>query len=195
MSLILNSSGGGSVTINEPSTASNFTQTLPAATGTLVLSGTTPSFNGIAFPATQSASADANTLDDYEEGTWTPSIAFGGNSVGVTYSANNAGSYTKIGNRVYITGYLILTSKGSSTGSATIGGLPFSTPNLFSATSPVVFYPDAVTYTGMIVPLIGRNSSVISISQVSVLGVQTAITDTNIANGTNIAIMACYSIS
>lgn len=37
MSLVLNSSGGGSVTINEPSTASNFTQTLPAATGTLAL--------------------------------------------------------------------------------------------------------------------------------------------------------------
>ena len=164
--------------------------------GSVSLAGATPKAGtGITFPATQSASTDANTLDDYEEGTWTPSIAFDGNSVGVTYSANNAGSYTKIGNRVYITGYLILTNKGSSTGSATIGGLPFSTANLFSATSPAVLYPDAVTYTGMIVPVISRNSSVIEFSQLSVLGVQTPITNTNIANGTNIAIMACYSIS
>jgi hypothetical protein len=37
MSLVLQSSGGGSVTIAEPTTASNFTQTLPAADGTSIL--------------------------------------------------------------------------------------------------------------------------------------------------------------
>jgi hypothetical protein len=54
------------------SVASDKTITFPDATGTVVISGTTPSLNGITFPATQVASADANTLDDYEEGTWTP---------------------------------------------------------------------------------------------------------------------------
>jgi hypothetical protein len=45
MSIILNSSGGGSVTINEPATASNFTHTLPAATGDVMVSGNMPAFS------------------------------------------------------------------------------------------------------------------------------------------------------
>ncbi len=53
----------------------------------------------IAFPATQNASADAHTLDDYEEGTWTPDLQFGSAKVGLTYSNNN-GLYTRIGNIV-----------------------------------------------------------------------------------------------
>ena len=45
MSLVLQSSGGGSVTLNEPTTASNFTVTLPAATGTAMVSGNQPAFS------------------------------------------------------------------------------------------------------------------------------------------------------
>jgi hypothetical protein len=44
MSLVLQSSGGGQITIQEPATASNFTQTLPAATGTVMVSGNMPAF-------------------------------------------------------------------------------------------------------------------------------------------------------
>jgi hypothetical protein len=51
MSIVLQSSGGGSVTIQEPATASNLTATLPAATGTVMVSGNMP-----AFSAYQSAS-------------------------------------------------------------------------------------------------------------------------------------------
>jgi hypothetical protein len=80
---------------------------------------------GITFPATQSASSDANTLDDYEEGTWTPTLTFGGASVSMTYSVQT-GSYTKIGRVVYATCRIVLTNKGSSTGSAIITGLPFT---------------------------------------------------------------------
>ena len=80
---------------------------------------------GIAFPATQNASSNANTLDDYEEGTWTPTLAFGGDSVGVTY-ATQGGTYTKIGRTVYFSARITLTSKGSSTGYAQFRGLPFA---------------------------------------------------------------------
>jgi hypothetical protein len=79
----------------------------------------------IKFPATQNASADANTLDDYEEGTWTPGISFGGGTTGITYSSQT-GTYTKIGNRVFIDGIFTLSNKGSSTGAALITGLPFA---------------------------------------------------------------------
>jgi hypothetical protein len=124
MSIVLNSSGGGSVTINEPATASNFTHTLPAADGTLVLAGTTPSFNGIAFPATQSASADANTLDDYEEGTWTPSQGSGLTVVG---AFSSAGKYTKIGRVVTIAGYVSGSTQLSlASGGQICANLPFS---------------------------------------------------------------------
>ena len=83
----------------------------------------------IKFPATQSASTDANTLDDYEEGTWTPVLKFGGATTGITYSQQN-GSYIKVGKNVFITLYILLSSKGSATGAVSITGLPFS--NAFS---------------------------------------------------------------
>jgi hypothetical protein len=93
----------------------------------LGVGSTAPSASGagIAFPATQSASSDVNTLDDYEEGTFTPSITFGGGSTGITYSTQT-GSYTKIGNKVFYFIYIILTSKGSSTGQFNVTGLPFT---------------------------------------------------------------------
>jgi hypothetical protein len=45
MSIILQSSGGGQITVQEPATASNFTQSLPAATGTVMVSGNMPAFS------------------------------------------------------------------------------------------------------------------------------------------------------
>ena len=123
MSLVLQSSGGGQITINEPATASNFTQTLPAASGTVVLAGTTPTFNGITFPATQVPSADANTLDDYEEGTWTPIIA---SSTGSITAYTSSGRYTKIGNIVSVNGTFTITTAGTAGGYGEVNGYPFT---------------------------------------------------------------------
>ena len=80
---------------------------------------------GVGFPATQVASANANTLDDYEEGTWTPTITFATLSVGVTYSTQTA-IYTKVGRIVHFSGRIDLSSKGTSIGGAAIAGLPFA---------------------------------------------------------------------
>ena len=84
-----------------------------------------PVNGGIKFPASQNASADANTLDDYEEGTWTPTLTFGGGTTGITYS-QQVGTYVKIGKLVWLNCRVALTAKGSSTGSARITGLPFT---------------------------------------------------------------------
>lgn len=71
------------------------------------------------FPATQNASADANTLDDYEEGTWTPSL--GGSA---TYTSRT-GTYTKIGRLVILCGVIVVNAIG--TGSTTqVSGIPFA---------------------------------------------------------------------
>jgi hypothetical protein len=80
---------------------------------------------GLKFPATQVASADANTLDDYEEGTWTPTQGSGLTVVG-TFSSS--GRYTKIGKIVTLEAYLSATTSLtlSGTGSSIIcGGVPF----------------------------------------------------------------------
>jgi hypothetical protein len=69
------------------------------STGAVALNGavTTATGVGITFPATQSASSDANTLDDYEEGTWTPL-----NSTGGAQSAVYSATYTKVGRAVHL---------------------------------------------------------------------------------------------
>jgi hypothetical protein len=79
----------------------------------------------VAFPATQVASADANTLDDYEEGTWTPVVGGAGGTSGQSYSAQ-IGRYTKIGSAVYCRFMVALTTLGTVSGNAEIQGLPFA---------------------------------------------------------------------
>ncbi len=69
--------------------------------------------------------AAANALDDYEEGTWTPSITFNQSSTGITHNIQN-GKYVKIGSAVYVTCHCSLSSKGTASGVADINGLPFT---------------------------------------------------------------------
>jgi hypothetical protein len=83
----------------------------------------------IKFPASQNASANANTLDDYEEGTWTPTITAAGSNPSVTYNIQT-GFYTKIGRQVFIQGLIYLSSKSGGSGQARISGLPFSPANV-----------------------------------------------------------------
>ena len=78
---------------------------------------------GLKFPPTQVASADPNTLDDYEEGTWTPTIIGTTTAGTVTYVARNA-RYTKIGRKVFIEASINWTA-GTGAGSLSITGLPF----------------------------------------------------------------------
>jgi hypothetical protein len=120
-------------TVSVPSGAT-LSGTSIALSGNIGLGGATPttSGTGITFPATASASTDANTLDDYEEGTWTPDLSFGGSNTGITYSIQ-AAKYTKIGNRVLFDLAILLTSKGVETGAANIT-LPFTPSDEFPAT-------------------------------------------------------------
>jgi hypothetical protein len=87
----------------------------------------------VAFPATQVPDADANTLDDYEEGTWTPVLKYGGGNTGMS-NTSGFGRYTKIGDLVtFEWTFGVGSSAGSSTGTARIAGLPFtssSAPNV-----------------------------------------------------------------
>lgn len=125
--------------IESNSIAPSQTLTTPIIATTMGVGGATPagSGSGITFPAAQSASSDANTLDDYEEGTWTPNLLFGSGSTGMTFASNGrVGTYTRIGRLVYCTLWIQLSAKGSSTGNGVITGLPFtpiSTASAYSA--------------------------------------------------------------
>jgi hypothetical protein len=118
------------------------------ASTTIGVGGATPSTSGsgITFPATQSASSNANTLDDYEEGTWTP-IDSSGN--GLNFNSVN-GYYTKIGDMVFATLQLIYPA---SVGSFTnlIGGLPFTVKSGDDMNGFHVAYTDFTS--GLISPL------------------------------------------
>jgi hypothetical protein len=81
-----------------------------------------------------SDTAAANTLDDYEEGTWTPDLTFGDSNSGITYTSR-AGTYTKVGRQVTVNFEITLSDKGSQSGIANIAGLPFSVANLLSGTT------------------------------------------------------------
>lgn len=131
-------SGTGTFTIASPNSNSNYTLTLPTSTGTMALlqtpsfattigvGGATPATTGagITFPATQSASSNANTLDDYEEGTWTPTLSFSSGSV--TYTTR-LGSYVKVGRVVTLNFWIYGASVSSPSGDTKITNLPFAT--------------------------------------------------------------------
>jgi len=91
----------------------------------LGLGGAIPtSGTGVSFPATINASSDANTLDDYEEGTWTPVVTSGVGSI-TSYTAT--GSYTKIGRTVTLYGNVQITNPGSAGGDLRMNSVPFNT--------------------------------------------------------------------
>jgi hypothetical protein len=89
------------------------------ATGINVTGDITPT-GGVYLGGTGSA----NYLDDYEEGTWTPTISSGT----VTYSAQR-GRYTKIGRMVYVHCFISIASISGSSDTNIISGLPFVSKN------------------------------------------------------------------
>jgi hypothetical protein len=124
MSIVLVGSSSGSITLQEPAVAGTTVLDLPATSGTVVVTGTTPTLNGITFPATQAPSADANTLDDYEEGTWTPNQ---GSQLTVVGTFSSSGTYIKIGKQVTVWGVLSgSTSVAYNSNAVITSNLPFT---------------------------------------------------------------------
>jgi hypothetical protein len=127
---------------------------------------------GITFPATQSASSDPNTLDDYEEGTWTPSYT----SVGATWSYTpQYGTYVKIGQMVYAQFYLFATASGTTSNQVVVTGLPFTS---FNQTPDSAYHQAgcAVWFTNSFVmqPLVNNNAASITLWKHGSLSVSVA---------------------
>jgi hypothetical protein len=139
---------------------------------------------GITFPATQSASSNANTLDDYEEGTWTPNI--GGTA---TYNAGNIGRYTKIGRLVVISAIVQINQRG--TGSQTrVSGLPFTVA--VNGQGSIGYYDSIATSLVFIQPYTDTNSDT-SVNFRTLTAAATSMGDANIfQNGTRIDFTVAY---
>jgi len=188
-SVVIAGDTSGTITLAAPAVSGTTTLTLPATTGTVALTAS-PTFTGqatiptinltggqITFPATQSASADANTLDDYEEGTFSPTI-IGTSTAGTVSYTIQVGAYLKIGRLVYISTYIVWTS-GTGTGSLQFGNLPFT-----ATSSPTIY--QGLTMSG-VTGLAGNTAGNVLYSRVNTndnkLTIQSFGTGTTIVDG------------
>lgn len=120
----------------------------------LYLSGNATVGGGqIAFPAAQNASSDGNTLDDYEEGSFTPTVGSSGGGT-PTYSAQ-AARYVKVGKRVDFWLDVALATKGTlAAGNIRVDGLPFTAAGSLIQSAAIGFFSGMST---SIVHLIAHN--------------------------------------
>ena len=146
--------------------ATSPTITTPVITGLLDISGA--SSGQIKFPATQNASADVNTLDDYEEGTFTPTITFAtAGDLSIAYSIQ-VGGYVKIGK--FVTETISITTSTfthtTASGAFRILGSPFTPENVtneqWRGAASISGYTAATTYTSLSSSL-NANSSILNI--------------------------------
>jgi len=130
-----NSTGGSTYLIFGTSLSGTYAEKMRINSyGNIALYGATTSSSGvgITFPATQSASSDANCLDDYEEGTWTPVVITSGYTL-----ATGSATYTKIGNVVTIGIRLNFSAVPAQNSSVQLSGLPFTVNSTIAGTGAI----------------------------------------------------------
>jgi hypothetical protein len=172
----------GPVTLNSPTIAT------PTMTGQAVIPSINLTGGQIVFPATQNPSAGANTLDDYEEGTWTPNI--GGNA---TY-LNQFGRYVKIGNKVFVEGFVEVNVLGTGL-RGDILGLPFtSNTNTPLGTASVGFFANAAGSVSYLSATIGSNGTALNLRHIGAGGATGMGAVTFFQNNTSVFFTANYSV-
>lgn len=192
----------GSVTLTNK-TLTSPTITSPVLSGTPTGSWTTPSFAGltntaltdlsgasagqIKFPASQNASGNANTLDDYEKGTWTPVIGGASATSGQAYSVQS-GSYTKIGRMVFMSFDVTLSTKGTITGAVQIQGFPYAASSSMSGGAFIPYFislnTNWISLGGIV---FGNNSAINLYGTQAAAATVSALAAGDISNTTEIA--------
>ena len=135
----IGANGNATATAYQQSSGNHYFQVAPSGTADSAISWTTGfevladgkarSKNGLLFGTDTAA---ANTLDDYEEGTYTPAILSAGSACNATVS-HVGGAYTKIGRLVTASIRLRTTDNGTATGQLGIS-LPFAVGDNISTT-------------------------------------------------------------
>ena len=145
----------------------------------------------IKFPGTQNPSSDANTLDDYEEGPWTPTFGGSGGQSGQAYTAN-AGLYIKKGREVTATATIILSTLGTITGNVEVQGLPFPVDGLEHScligfwagfTTALVYLSGLATNGGSVITLYAAGGAVTAL---------TTLAQANLSDTTQIRLTIVY---
>lgn len=116
--------------------------------------------SGITFPAARVLASDPNTLDDYEEGTWTPMIA-GVATAGTGTYTTQVGRYTRIGNIITLHFYLVWTAH-TGTGNMILANLPVACANVANLRIAVACYANNLTITGQLFADILANSTTVN---------------------------------
>lgn len=116
--------------------------------GQATFSGPATVNQGLTFPATQVPSGDPHVLDDYEEGTWTPTV-IGTTVAGTGAYSQNDGLYVKIGKFVWVSCQIVQTAH-TGTGNMRITGMPFVNSVI---NPPFTFWHSAMTFTGQTMSL------------------------------------------
>jgi hypothetical protein len=144
---------------------------------------------GIDFSATP-GTGTSELLDDYEEGTFTPTLTFGGASAGMSLGVT--GKYTKIGNVVYYDLSVFFIAKGASTGDAVIGGLPFTSATSTFPNGTIRAIAD-VTFTAPLYAAVLQTSTTIALLDNN-SGDQRALTDTAFVDNSEFSVTGFYYV-
>jgi hypothetical protein len=145
----------------------------------------------IGVAAATSINFGGTALSTYVEGSCTLSLKFGGNDVGMTYSIQVC-KYTRIGNMVYVDAFLALSAKGSSTGTATITGLPVAATATANRYQVIDLRLGTVTFTGHGFGYIDPSSTTTITPQINNNGTLSTLLDSAFGNTSSILINAVY---
>ena len=137
-------------------------------------SGISVTTGGVKFPATQSASADANVLDDYEEGTHVATLTPSTSGTITLNGSYDTLAYTKIGNLVHVQGYLEVSSVSSP-----VGRFDISLPFAIASDSPA-----AMNYVSSTVAMGGVASA--NVSAFVAFGDSSTVLRVYLGDGTNV---------
>ena len=192
----------GALTVTGTAATGALTVTGTAATGALTVTGTasvsdniiiSTSGKGIDFSATASGSGTMTSelLNDYEEGTWTPLIRFGGSASGRVQDISE-GRYTKVGRVVHVQCYVRLTAKGTSTGPATIVGLPFTVLSGNEGFSAAGVRPSSISFSGQFLVIPNPNTDELLLDECTAAGLLTDITDADFTNSSSVILGLSY---
>lgn len=124
---------------------------------------------------------------------WTPTLAFGGASVGITYSGTRVGVATKVGTMVVASFNFTLTNKGSSVGAATVSGLPYSPVSASIGCYSAFENGFSVGTTFPITGNVDPSTTTIGLYNGMVGGIVSGMTDANFTNTSDLRLTCVYS--
>jgi hypothetical protein len=147
-----------------------------------------------AVPVYTPSSGSVSLSDQQAYATWSPGVAFGGGTTGLTYTTQ-VGRYTVHGRLVTVTGYVVINDNGSSTGAATITGLPHTAANVTNllCTGAVAGASLDTGATGQLVARVVPNSTTAALYRYEA-GVLTALDEADLVNGAAISLTLSYFV-